>query len=167
MRFDLLRVHIFSVGEHDDFLAPSGYEEIAAGIEVSEISGMEPAVAKYFRRRFRAIPVTLHHDRAANCNLTSGRRTVLQRLCVNDLRLDDLRLDDLRLDAGKRLPDRTKNHITRGVYKGPASSLGQSISIQNVDAKGVKILCNRRIEARTTRNQVAHARTESGMDFSE
>src|SRR6266852_9682498 len=69
VRLDLLGIHIFSISEDDDFLASPGDEKIAAGIEVAQITGIEPSVAKDLGRSLGAIPISLHDDRAADRNL--------------------------------------------------------------------------------------------------
>ena len=48
--FDLFGINVFAVGEDDEFLAASGDEQIAAGIEVAEVAGIKPAVLEAPRR---------------------------------------------------------------------------------------------------------------------
>ena len=113
VRLDLLGVYIFSVGEDDDFLAPPGDKQIASGIEVAEIAGVEPAVAQRLGCGLGAIPISLHHECATDHDLTHGRRAFLGRLRVHDLLSDGLFFDNLvsdnsGFDPGKRRSDRAK-----------------------------------------------------------
>ncbi len=147
MCLDLFGIHIFSVGEHDHFLAPSGNEEIAAGIEVAEVAGVEPALAQGFGRGLGPIPISLHHDRAADGNLTCWRRAILHRF----------RVHDLGFDARKRPPDRTKYYVPRKVDKGAARGFRQAVRVQNVDAKRVKVAGDGGVESRTSGHQITHA----------
>ena len=88
MGLDLLGINIFSIGEYDDFLAPPGDEKIAAGIEVAQIARVEPAVAKHLGRSLRAIPISLHDDRAADRNLARRLSALFHRFWVHDLGFD-------------------------------------------------------------------------------
>ena len=103
MRLDLLGIDIFSIGEHDDFLAAPGNEKVAAGIEIAQIAGIEPSVAKHVGCGFRAIPISLHHDRAADGNLTRRLRAFFHRL----------RVHDFCFDTGKRPSDGAKYNVPR------------------------------------------------------
>ena len=106
-------------------LRAPGDEQIAAGIEVAEIAGVEPSVAKHLGCGFRAIPISLHHDRAADRNLTRGRRAFFHRL----------RVHDFCFDSGKRPSDRAKYNVARRIDEGAAGGFRQAVRVQNVDAK--------------------------------
>jgi len=93
--FDLLGIDIFPVGENDDFLAASADEEVAAGIEVAEISGVQPAVAEHVGAGLGPVPISFHDDGAANGNLARGRRAFF----------DGFGIDDFGFDSGKGRSD--------------------------------------------------------------
>ena len=157
VRLDLFGIHIFSVGEHNHFLAPPGDEKIAAGIEIAEVAGVEPAVAKHLRRGLRAIPVSLHHDGAANRNFARWRRAVLHRF----------RVHNSCFDTGQRWSDRAKYNFPRGIEECAAAGFRKAVGVENVDAKRVKVAGDGRIKSRTSGHQIAHARAEGGVNLSE
>ena len=82
MRFDLLRVDILAVGQDDEFLHASCDEEIAARIEMAEISGVQPSVVQGLGRCIQDIPIALHDNRAADRNFAAGRTAILGRLWI-------------------------------------------------------------------------------------
>ncbi len=125
MRLDLLGINILSIGEHDDFLASPGNEKIAAGIEIAQIAGIEPSVAKHVDCGFRAIPISLHHDRAVDCNLARRLRALFHRF----------RVHNLGFDARERPSDGTKHNVPRRVDESAAGGFRQAVRVQNVDAK--------------------------------
>src|SRR5260221_5874086 len=117
---------------------------------------MEPAIAKHLRRSLRPIPISLHHDRAADRNLTRRRRALFYRL----------RLHNLCFDPGKRPSHRAKHDLARRVNEGSAGGFRQAVGVQNVNAKRIEIAGDGRIESRAAGYQVAHARAEGGMNLS-
>ena len=157
VRLDLFGIDILSVGEHDDFLAPSSDKEIAAGIEITEIARVEPAVAQHFGRRLGPLPISLHHDRAANGNFAYGLGAIF----------GGFRIDDFAFNAGEWRPDRPKYDVAGRIKKRAAGGFCEAIRIENVDAKTIKIARNGRIEARSSSNQIAHVAAKSGVNLSE
>ena len=157
MRLDLLGIDIFPIGEDDDFLAPPRDEEIAIGIEIAQITGVEPPLAQHLRRGFRTIPISLHYDRASNRNLTRWNRALVYRL----------RVHNPSLNSRERSSHRTKDNLSRRIDESATRGFGQAVSIQNVDAEGIKIASDRRIKSRTASDQIAHACAEGSMNLSE
>ena len=62
----------FPLAEDDEFFLASGDEEIAAGIEVAEVAGVQPAVLDRFGGCVGTIPIALHDDRAADHDFARG-----------------------------------------------------------------------------------------------
>ena len=158
MRLDLFGINILSIGEHDHFLAPPGDKEIAAGIEVAQIAGVEPAVAQHLSRGLGTIPISLHYDRAADRNLTGRWRAFFHRLA------------DRRSCAstpGKGLPTEPNTMSSGRIEKGAAGRFGEAVGVENVDSERVKVAGDRGIEARAAGHQIAHARAEGGVDLAE
>ncbi len=62
---------------------------MAFGIEVSQIAGEEPSIAKDGGSSVGTIPISFHHDRAAQRHFTDWR-TFLLRLGIDNLALDTL-----------------------------------------------------------------------------
>ena len=146
VRLNLLRINIFSVRKHDHFFSAARDEQVTARIEVSQIARVEPAIAQNRRRGIWTIPVALHHNRPAQRNLPCCRRALFHRF----------RIDDLRFHCGKRRPDGPNHNLPRTVDKCAACCFRQAVSVQHVDPERIKIACNCRIKARTSRNQIAH-----------
>src|SRR6266704_1190991 len=66
MRLQFFRINVFAIRKNDHILTPAGNGEMSAGIDESEISGMEPTVLDGLRRLLRVMVITLHHDGPAN-----------------------------------------------------------------------------------------------------
>ena len=80
VRLDFFRIDVLAVGENDEFLAPAGDEEIAAGIEVAEVAGVQPAVFDRFGGGVGTIPVALHDDGAADQDFAQRVGRPLQKV---------------------------------------------------------------------------------------
>ena len=86
VRLDLLRINILSVRQHDDFLAPPGDEQIPIRIEVPQIARVEPSIPQHLVRCLRTIPISLHHNRAANRDLAQPRACPLPPPAASTIR---------------------------------------------------------------------------------
>ena len=78
-----------------------------------------------------------------------------------------LRIDNLSFHAGQRRSDGA-DHIVMGQRgEGRAGGFGQTVGLQDIDAKGVKVVSDLRIEARAAGDQVAHAVAEGAVQLAE
>ena len=85
---DFFRINIFPVAENDDFFLPASNKQVVIGIEVAQVPGVEPTIPDGCRRGVGTIPVTLHHDGAANRDLAYRLAAVLLRVRINNFPLD-------------------------------------------------------------------------------
>src|SRR2546423_14995533 len=89
MRFNFFGINIFPVAQYDHFFLAPRQEEVAVGIEISQIAGQKPSVAHHGCRGVWPIPVTLHHNCATQRYL-ADRRPILLGLWIYDFCLDSL-----------------------------------------------------------------------------
>ena len=74
--FDFFGIDILAVTEDDDFFLAPGEEQMAVRVEIAQIAGEKPSVAQHGGGRIGAVPISLHHDRAAQGDF-ADRRTRL------------------------------------------------------------------------------------------
>src|SRR5579859_6681945 len=157
VRFNLLGINILSRAKDDDLLLAAGNEKIATLILVAEIAAQEPAIADRVSRGVRTIVIALHHDLAADGNLTHRVRHALRRL----------RVDDLHLNALERLADRAHHIRLRRRDRSPACDLGEPVRLQNPEAELLQVPSHAGIERRAAGNEEAHLRPEPAMNGTE
>ena len=157
MSFNLIRINVFPIGEDNEFLTPPGDEQVPAGIEIAEVARVEPAVFKRGLGGVGTVPIALHDDGAADQDFAHG---------VADF-FGGLGIENFRLDGRQRRPDRANHNMARPIEKGGSGSFGQPVSVEQVDAEIVEVAGDHRIKARPASDEIAHARAERGMDFSE
>ena len=132
---DLVGIDVFAGAKDDDFLLATGDEEIAASVGVAKIAGVQPAVANDLGGSLGAVVIALHDDWAVNRNFADHVTGAVFR---------GFGVDNLGFVTGQRLSDRTDHVRVRRRDQCSARSLGQSISLQNVEAKSVKITTDRK-----------------------
>ena len=87
VRFDLFRIDILAVAEDDDFFLAPSQKQMALRVEIAEIASEEPSVSHDRGCCIGTIPISLHHDGAADRDF-ADRRALFLRLRVDDLALD-------------------------------------------------------------------------------
>src|ERR1700722_18632175 len=107
-----------------------------ARIEVTEIAGVEPAVAQDRRRRVGTIPVSLHDYRPAESHFTDRWTALFLRL----------RVDDFPFDVFHRFAHRANYIVVRRVDENCSRSFRKAVSLQDIDTEIAKILRDSRIE---------------------
>ena len=157
MRFDLFGIDVLSVAQDDDFFLATGEKEVTLRVEISEVAGQEPSIAHDCGRCVGAVPVALHHHRAAHRDFANWRTAILLRL----------RIDDLTLDTFHRLAAGADYVVMRRSYEDGCGRFRQAQGLQYVDAEIVKVPHDLGIEARATGGEVAHFRPEGVVDFAE
>src|SRR6266851_8122260 len=156
VRLDFFGVDVFAIAQYDDFFLASGEKQIAVRIEVTEIASQKPAIAHDGSGRVRPAPVAFHHDCAAQRDFANAGPAIFLR-----------RVDNLRLHALQRLSNGADHVVVRRVGKGGTAGFSEAIGLKNVDAQGIKIICNGRIETRSARGQIAHLLAQSFVHFGE
>src|ERR1700736_956988 len=156
VRLDFFGVDVLAIAEYDDVLLASREKQIAARIEVTEIASQKPAITHDGSGRVRPAPVAFHHNCAAQCDFADARTAVLLR-----------RIDNLCLHALQRLSHGADHVVVRRVGEGGTAGFSEAIGLKNVDAQGVKVICNGRIETRSARGQVAYLLAQSFVHLRE
>ena len=154
---DLFGIDVLAVAEDDDVFLATGDKQIAAGVEIAEIAGMQPAIFEYGGGGVRPVPVALHHDRALDGNFADGGSAIFAGLGI----------DNLSFHAGQRRSDGTDDVVMGQCGEGCAGGFGQTVGLQDVDAEGVEVVSDLRIEARAAGDQVAHAVAEGAVQLAE
>ena len=77
---DLFRIDVLAVAEDDDLFGASGDEQVSVDVEVTQISGVEPAILQNFCGCIGPVPVTFHHNGPAHKDFTALRRVIVGRL---------------------------------------------------------------------------------------
>ena len=85
MTLNLLRINVLPIAEDNQFFLTAGDEQIPSCIEIPQITCVQPAILQHRRGRFGPVPVTFHHDRAGDRNLTDGRSSVFLRSWIDHL----------------------------------------------------------------------------------
>ena len=159
MRLNLLGINILPVAEHNQFFLATSKEQVTVGVEVAEIARVEPSVAQHRRGCIRAVPVALHHERPAQCDFARGWAVVFLRSRVVG------RENDPGLYALHGFAYRSDDIVVRRICKHRRGCFRQAVGLQHVNAEIVKVLRDLRVEARTSRDQIAHLLAEGFMDL--
>src|SRR6266404_8422478 len=154
---NLLGIYVLAVAQHDHVFLATGDKQIAARVEVAEITGMEPAILENSGGGIRSVPIALHHNGALDGNFTDSGSAILPGLWI----------DNLSFHTGQGRSDRTDHVVMGQGGESGASGFGQTVGLQHVDTEGVEVVSDLRIEARTAGDQIAHAIAEGAVEFAE
>src|SRR5690349_7214111 len=105
----------------------------------------------------RAVPVTFHHDAAANQDLAARRGAVVS----------GLRIEDLAFYSFQRLTNGADHKILGGLNESSTASFGEAVGLQHINPEGVEIVRDFRIEARSAGHEIPHSFPEQRMNFAE
>ena len=124
--------------------------------KVPEIAGEEPTVLEDSGRRVRTIPVSFHHDCAAQRDFSDRRAFFLR-----------LRIDNLRFNAFQGFSNRSDFIVVGRVGEDRCCRLSKAISLKDVDSQIVEGAADCRIETRSAGHQIAHLRAKCVVYFPE
>src|ERR1017187_6501743 len=119
---NLARVHVVATSDDHVLLAVDD-EEVALLVDPPEVAGVKPAVLDRLAGRGGALPIALHHVRAADHDLADLVHRTLVAMLV----------DDLHLHVLDRRSNRPRLALAIGIVKrSDRRCLGESIALEHL-----------------------------------
>lgn len=160
---DLLESDVFTLAELDDVLDTVNDLETTLSIDLSNVTGVEPAVNESLVGVLGVVEVSLEDVGSADADLTTGRGRVL----VGVAHLGDV----LEADFIARLDHAGGAHVGRVLSNSlgaGADSLSETVALDNVTAEAdTEQLVNGSREGSSTRRHVQHFATDESTQLAE